>query len=151
MGAAGGTVSPHGLIRAAHPHTPALAAAGYIKQGVLRCVLPPVVSEAKLMFSRDQYNFHCEPVCMTDSQFCALVIITRSTNRAIVASRILPAERFDQPEEVIWHATQWATSIARTTATESLRRRPGPSVGRGRVVQSRGRDAVCQALSAAFR
>jgi hypothetical protein len=46
---------------------------------------------------------------MPDGRFCAMVIITRSAKRVVVASRRFPAERFDRPEEAIGDATRWAT------------------------------------------
>jgi hypothetical protein len=63
---------------------------------------------AKVVFSRGQYRFHCEPVCVPDGRFCATVFITRSAKPAVVASRRFPAERFDRPEEAIGQATRWA-------------------------------------------
>jgi hypothetical protein len=96
----------------------------------------------KAMFSRIQYRFRYEPARMPDSWFCAMVIITRSTNRTVVASRSFPAERFDRPEEAIRHAIQWGNGY----------REDGP--GReptGGIVEWRWRCAVSPALPAAFR
>ncbi len=64
---------------------------------------------SKQVFEHGKYWLNCEPLCMPDGRFCAMVVVTSRANGSFVTSRRFPdPERFDGPDAAVAHARRWA-------------------------------------------